>query len=153
MCLSLRKGGQVSTACSAGCFLRMLCAVWCLLQLNRSIDRSVNSTFLVTGWVFCQSLSILSPTESEHCHKSHWQFSYNRLLAMSSWPQLQPVVLYCKQLSNWKFFNSYRPCSHLPQALILKTFLQGAHLYLGKGSVGMSGITHLNKISDTCNWS
>lgn len=152
MFFSLRKAGQVKTTCSDGCFLWMLCAGWCVLQLNRSIDRSVNSTFLVTGWGFCQSLSILSPTERHHCHKSHnWQFNYNRLLALSVWLQLHPVVLYCEKLSNWKFFNSYRPCSNLPQALVPKTFMQGAHLYLGVGSIGMSGITHLNKISDPCN--
>lgn len=75
-----------------------------------------------------------------------------RFLAMSGWPQLQLVVLSCEQLSNWKFFNRCRPCSHLPQAFVLRTFLQGAHLYLGKGSVGMSGITHLKKNSNTCNW-
>lgn len=31
---------------------------------------------------------------------------------------------------------------------ILKILMQGIHLYLGKYSVGMSGITHLNKISE-----
>lgn len=120
-------------------FSEDVCAVWRVLQLNRSTDRrSVSSTFLVTEWGFCQSLSVLSPSERRHCHESYWQFSCNTLLAMSGWPQLQLVVLCCEQLSNWKFFNRYRPCSHLPQALVLKTFLQGAHLYLGKCSVRMS---------------
>lgn len=146
-----KKSRSVQYSLFCWMFSEDVCAVWCVLPLNRRIDRrSVNSTFLVTGWGFCRSLSVLSPTEHQHCHKSHWQFSYDRLLSMSDWPRV--VDLSCEQLSSWKFFNRDRPCSHLPQAIVPKTFMQDAYLYLGECSVGKSGITHLNKISDTYNW-
>lgn len=44
----------------------------------------------------------------------------------------------------------HRPLYQKPSCRV--AFINLHYLCLGKCSVGMSGITHLNKISDTCNW-
>lgn len=151
-----KKSKSVQYSLFCWVFSEDVCAVWCVLPLNRRIDRrSVNSTFLVTGWGFCPSLSVLSPTEHQHCHKitgssvmidlflcqiGHrlWTFPVSNYQTENSSTETDHVATY------------HRPLYQKPSCRV--AFINLHYLCLGKCSVGMSGITHLNKISDTCNW-
>lgn len=106
-----------SSQCSLFCWMisEDVCAVWCVLQLNRSIERkSVNGTFLVTGWDFL-------PVSK--CTISHWKptLPQESLTFQLEWTSCHvwlgtasacgPFLWATIKL---KIFNRHRPCSHLP---------------------------------------